>query len=410
MEVGDERNESRICRRCGQLIPPEARSCPRCKARFTHFLFNPEATLLLTIAALIFFFIVTGFFAKFYHARQSRLAKDWFNRGSAALSQDQADDAIADLRNALFYSRDNTTYTLRLAEALIAAHRSEEARAYLLTLWDHQPGSGIINLTLARMDAQEKNVEGATRYYHNAIYGVWESNPDQQRWEARLELCRLLISSGDNSMAQVELIALALHLPKNSSLHFPVGSMFLQIKDYQRALEEFRLALEAGPHQGDALADAGEAAFQLGDFQTAENYFSQATRQHVFVDADEMDTARLEATLNPYDHRFPLRDRLRRALAAYDRMLDRLTQCEASYAGSSPQQPVPSDLGQILATTTKVRPKMSMKNLLQHPEQLGSVMDLVFQMQSVSVNYCGTTPLEKAIAMIHRAQNHPGAP
>ncbi len=96
-------------------------------------------------------FAVTGIAAKFYHAERDSLARQWYERGAADLRAGRPATALEDFRTALVYSRGNDLYQLRVAQALIAANQPEEARAYLLSLWERTPGSGIVNLELARL-------------------------------------------------------------------------------------------------------------------------------------------------------------------------------------------------------------------------------------------------------------------
>ena len=86
------------------------------------------------------------------------------------------DDAISALRTALAYLPDNFEYRLKLAEALAAAGHTRQAQAYLRALWDEEPGNGTVNLELARL-AASADIADVLRFYHGAIYGVWQDNP-----------------------------------------------------------------------------------------------------------------------------------------------------------------------------------------------------------------------------------------
>jgi predicted Zn-dependent protease len=92
--------------------------------------------------------------------------------------------AVAEFRNALLYSRDNYSYQLNLAEALLGLNRTNEVYSYLLSLWERQPENGTVNLELAPIFARNGDRDNAVRYYHNAI---WNDDPDVKRRNARLD-------------------------------------------------------------------------------------------------------------------------------------------------------------------------------------------------------------------------------
>ncbi len=104
-------------------------------------------------------------------------------------------------------------FQLHLAQALASANREDEASTYLVNLLAESPGSGEINLELARISAHQGQFFFAVRYYHSAIYGVWETDPLVKRWNVRRELCEYLLDRGDVKDAQPEVIALAQEVP-----------------------------------------------------------------------------------------------------------------------------------------------------------------------------------------------------
>ncbi|MBI4166579.1 MAG: tetratricopeptide repeat protein, partial [Acidobacteria bacterium] len=114
--------------------------------------------ILLIFLTLIIMFVITGFIVKAYHAKEKALAEEWYLRGEAELKAGRANEAIEDLRTALTYSRDNSLYVLVLAQALGAANRQEEARAYLLSLWEEEPGNETVNLELGRSAVKQGRV------------------------------------------------------------------------------------------------------------------------------------------------------------------------------------------------------------------------------------------------------------
>src|SRR5258708_1890459 len=79
---------------------------------------QPVMLAVLAVLAVIFFLAVTGL-SRAYHAQREALGSRWFNRGVADLNAQRFDAAVMEFRSALLYSRDNYSYQLNLAEALI---------------------------------------------------------------------------------------------------------------------------------------------------------------------------------------------------------------------------------------------------------------------------------------------------
>jgi tetratricopeptide (TPR) repeat protein len=140
---------------------------------------RPRLLVALSLALIPAFAVAVV--TKGYRAEQRRLGAEWFERGSAALEGGQPDEAIEAFRTALTFSREDRLFRLRLAQALAADGRVAEARAYLLTLRDSQPGNGPVNLELARLAAKSGDPGAAHRYYHASIEGAWNDTAEVQR-------------------------------------------------------------------------------------------------------------------------------------------------------------------------------------------------------------------------------------
>ena len=157
----------RLCPQCGKEIPPNEVGCLSCAANGTFLRYlSRETILLLCVPVLAALFAITSTAARIYHSQQRALAQECFLRGEAELRSGRAPEAIKDFSRALAYSRDNRNYRLRLAQALLAANRSEEARPYLLNLWRDEPGNGTVNLELAPLGVRRReSKQGITDFY-----------------------------------------------------------------------------------------------------------------------------------------------------------------------------------------------------------------------------------------------------
>ncbi|HVA01398.1 MAG TPA: tetratricopeptide repeat protein [Terriglobia bacterium] len=401
----------RLCPRCGQLIPAGHPECPVCTAP-QGFLWRLERETLVVISLVLLalFFAITGFVVQRYHATQKALGGHWYQRGEAALNANQPQKAVDAFHTALVYSRDNSAYQMRLAEALIRANRLGEAEVYLRTLWVREPGNGTVNLELGRLGARRGEVSEAIRYYNNAVFGSWDSDPLDHRLETRIELCQFLLSKGERTQAESELIALiALEriLPPDAALHAQIGSMFLQVQDYRRALQEFQIALKLKPNTPGAWAGAGEAAYEIGNYTEARRYLEKAVSQNPadLRSAQQLEIGKLILSLDPFARWISQRERIRRTVAAFNQARARVEQCAQSRSVNLQAKPATSPLQNVFAEAKKMRPKATMRSLQRDPDLIPNVMDLVFQMEQQAEQTCGIPPdPDRALLMIARTR------
>ncbi len=401
----------RLCPRCGQLIPAGQTECPVCTAP-QGFLWRLERETLLVVSLVLLavFFAITGFVVQRYHATQKALGGHWYQRGEAALRANQPLKAVGAFHTALVYSRNNSTYQLRLAEALLRANRLSEAEVYLRTLWVREPGNGTVNLELARLATRTSNVTEAIRYYNNAVFGSWDSDPLDHRLEARLELCQFLLSKGERTQAESELIALAALeriLPPDAALNAQIGSMFMEVQDYRRALPQFQEALKLNSKVPGAWAGAGEAAYEIGSYAEARRYLERAVSQNPqdLRAAQQLEISKLILSLDPFARRISQRERNRRTVAAFNQALGRLRQCAQSRGVDLKAQQTTNPLEGIYAAAKKMGPQVNARSLERNPDLINKVMDLAFQMEQQAQQACGLPPNpDQALLMIARAR------
>lgn len=349
------------------------------------------AGLIVVIAAL---FSATTFAAHAYHHKQEALGASWYARGENALHAGQPAEAVEDFRNALAYSRDNDRYRLRLAQALMADHRPQEARSHLLSLWEKEPGDGTLNLELARLAVMWGDTRQAVRYYHAAIYGVWPDEPLQHRLQIRFELSEYLLQRKtlqDVKDAQAELIALAAELPpQDAADQTRLGNLFTEAGLYARALAAFRDALTNQPNLIGALEGAGEAAFRMGEYQTARHYLlpvvAQKPNDHEALGF--LNLSELVVKLNPFARGLAARERARRATHDLQLAVARAQKC------TSPTPQLSSLLQQ--AALRKIRASV----LARDPDALEKTVELAFDLEDAT-SQCAPASLEdEALALL----------
>jgi tetratricopeptide (TPR) repeat protein len=426
---------SQICPKCGRTIPEGQIVC-LCSLppRRRYWLHSRETILLLCVLGLIIAFAVTGFAARLYHSRRAELARSWFDRANAELKAGRAEAALSDFRTAIIYGQhelppeQQQEYELEFVQALIATGRTEEARSYLLDLWERGPGDSRINLELARLASQTGNDADAKRYYNSAIYGIWGGNAEdvlRSRTETRLELYHYLLDRGEKTEAESELLAIAAATPPDASSRAQVGRLMLQVGLLQRALDQFEQALRLDNRNYEALAGAGEASFQLGNDRDAVRYLGNALREdaqqkrrpgsqadsaaHETEQAQAMqDLAIAQETLalDPNRPGLDPMERAARAIRAYDAAVTRIESCAKEHGIALPE---PSR--NLTPFTDAASDELAEVALAKHIEQLDPLMEFIYGMESAATDNCGS-PSDSTNAAIARlgAKTHASRP
>jgi tetratricopeptide (TPR) repeat protein len=355
----------------------------------------PVILLVLTLAAATGFAAVGHLVAR-YNANQQSRGRKLYALGVAAAGAGRYDEAIAAFRAALTCDRTNSQYQLSLARALRDSNdprRLDEAESYLVALWQRTPQDAAVNLALARVAAHRGSIEDATRYYHNAMYGVWNSDPDSNRSRARIELIQFLLKKGAPANAEAELMALSTSLPPEPAAHLQAAQLFAQAQDYSGALTQYREVLHLDPLNSSALIGAGEAAYNAGNYAVAQHYLQEALNRNP-QDANArqlLGTTELIVRTNPFRSHISDVERNRRITAAFGQAGRRLTDCaqqtgvDLNATGASPASPLAS----LQARWTSTKPEL---NRLRSPAETDlpdAIMDVVFQIEQQTASVCG---------------------
>jgi len=362
---------------------------------------EPVILALLTLLAVVLFGVVGGL-SRAFHAQQDSLGQRWFSRGLADLQAQRFDSAVTEFRAALRYSRDNYSYQLNLAEALVGLKRTAEAYTYFINLWDRQPEDGLVNLELARIAAQKQETDRALRFYHNAIYATWPGDEEVERRDARLELIEFLLRINSKAQAQAELIALEANLGDDAAEQARVGDLFVRAQDYEHALTAYRLALKADRHNQTALAGAGLAAFELGRYPIAQRYLQAA----VAADASDtqsstnLKTTELVLQMDPFRRDLSAAQRDRNVVEAFASAGERLKNC-----GSANGSAVHGSAAQtsLADEWTKMKPQVSEFALGRNPDTVNAAMELVFSIERQTSAACAPSGTDLALLLIAKA-------
>jgi tetratricopeptide (TPR) repeat protein len=371
-------------------------------------IYSREAVLFSCVVLLVVLVLFTAAVSRLYHKQIHVLADKWFDQGETSLRAGDMKSALTDYRNALVYSPDNTKFQFHLAQALAAASRGDEARSYLLNLLSESPGSGDVNLALARIAVHQGLTSEALRYYHGAIYGVWESDPIGMRWQVRRELAEYLLDRGLQQQAVPEIIALADSTPANDPEQLrAVGNLLLRAKLWTRALDLFRSVLSANGDDEDALRGAATAAFNLGQYDLALNCFGRLPEKDRATPeiAEMYKTAEQIEEMSPFIPDLSREAKAHKAASALAIATARLQGC-ANFVGQSlAATPPQTPLQKVFADIKEIESSGNWQNMAKHPESIDGLMAHVFELENAAANVCGEPEgVDRALWLLGRSR------
>ncbi len=364
-------------------------------------------------------FAFTQYFVTLHRRTEDSLAQRWFARGDAAMQAGDPAAAADEYRNALGYDRENDLYRLRLAQALLASNRLNEAHAHLISLWDEEPADGEVNLGLARVYVRRHDPNQAVRYYRNAINGVWSDTPQQHRIATRFELVQYLMEQHHMGQASAELLALQADQPSDVSDQLRLAQLLLEVGEAARAMDVYNKLLKEDPRNAQAWLGLGEASITLGDYLQAERALDTAVeRDPASTEAHkQLDLAREVLRIAPSLRDLSLTERTVRVAEAFNTAMGRLTSCAtqkgyslgaegistpstSSHNKSLPigkgsavpavgmMAPAPDDMQLLYSHGLQIKADASERALRRNPDSLEPVMQFVFQVERTTAPVC----------------------
>jgi tetratricopeptide (TPR) repeat protein len=351
---------------------------------------RPLVVLLILLSLSVIGFIAVGRLVSLYHAHQKVLAATIYKQGLADQQLGRLSSAIEDFRAALIYDPDNDQLQLSMGRALRDNGNLDEAEDYLETLWERAPQDSTINLALGRLAARRGNIQEALRYYHSAIYGQWRSDADANRLQARFELTEFLLQRNAYPEAQAELISLLPTLPPDPGLQLRAARMFAEAQDNSRALAQYQALLKESAGHTAALMGAGQAAFQLGRYRSAQKYLQAVANS---VEGQEgvsmLQTTNLVLASDPFLRGISDAERNRRIQAAFTHAGARLDQCIRSQGIDLSGQPSSNSLASLQTQWMTMKPQLSQMSRQSESDLPDTIMDLVFQIEQEAQKRCG---------------------
>jgi tetratricopeptide (TPR) repeat protein len=369
-----------------------------------------EVVLLLCVLTLIFLFSFTAFVSRQYHKKIHTLADEWFAAGEERLQAGDPNGALTDYQNALVYAPNNTKFQFHLATALVEARRYDQARPYLLTLLSESPGSGEVNLQLARLAARNNSLADAERYYQGAIYGEWINDDSiAMRWQIRREFCDFLISKAAVNQAIPAVMDLAENTPDGDSAGLKVvGQLLLRTQQWTRAQQLYRSLLGSDRHDEEAIAGAGLAAFELGEFADALEDFNRLSPerrgQPEIARAYEM--AHRALAMSPYLGGLSEQVRAQRAENELSLAQARAQSCARRLGISLLETPPRTELQITYATAQTMGDNWNLRNLRYFPDRLEAAMQTAFAIENAAAKECGEPQGDdRALWLLGRSRN-----
>ncbi len=371
--------------------------------------------------------VLTFLLFRSYSQHEKDSGERWLRRGNAALAAGQPLAAVNALRSALAFQPENPQTQMKLAEALAGAGRIQEAIAYFNALWEKQPGSGPINLQLARLtlrvppvrskSARDTNVARALEYYHAAIYGTWEGDGALRRRQVRLELVRFEIGHGMFADARDELLIAAGNADNtNTGALLEVAGLLDEAHAPNDALHLYRQILARKENNFAALEGAGRASFELSRYRNARQFLERAValpdagKQPGYA-ADRQELAQASGVLDLFPApMLPARERVARLLRARRIARKRLLACLSAQNGASPPlqasagatptgAPLPADLAALNARWQAEPNAPAAAALLRDPNLQQSELDLIYNTELTTSRLCGPPTGDDALLL-----------
>jgi tetratricopeptide (TPR) repeat protein len=216
------------------------------------------------------------FLASLEHRELDAQARHAYSNGVSLLRDGHNAQASEAFRTARSLDRDNVSFQLALADALIRDRQPDSAEDALSGILDKDSNDGQANLMMARAMDEQRRYTSADSFFHRAIYGTWPPNTEGQQINARIELVHWLVARGDQKALLSELILLEPLAASDPRIARELPSLFQQAGATSRAIDAYRRWLQVNPADAEAYAGLGQSEIQSGNFRAARQSFDRA--------------------------------------------------------------------------------------------------------------------------------------
>jgi tetratricopeptide (TPR) repeat protein len=348
------------------------------------------AVLLIAFASLYAFDV---YLASVERGELAAEAMSYFDQGQRLASERRYEEAIPIYRRAAALQRNNRSYRLALARALVASGRYEESAPILAEALRDDPNDGPTNLEMARALRAQHDTDAAAAYFHGAIYGSWATSGDRNSLTARLELVEMLAGEHRERELLSELLPLEDLATGNVALQARVAELLLIAGSPARAAAVYRTLVQETPEDARAYSGLGNAELALGNYRAARSAYSAALRHGGDAGVREaLERAAELDQLDPTQRRLSLHDKFERSRQILARSMAVLEQCSASAGAASlalqkravalsEKRHAPDDPEEVLATAEDIWQFMQRKcpETAQRDRTLASLMERLQQ-------------------------------
>jgi tetratricopeptide (TPR) repeat protein len=350
-----------ICLICHREIPHPGAECPNCKSQVTTSQGLTAQLLALIFAAMVIFFVATGFLTRSFRQERRVRGQEHFQRAGTLADYGYYADAIREFSDALTFLPDSLDSRLGLAQSLYALGRFNEAETHLLDLRRADPTWARVNWMLGRIAARRGDREAAVNYYQTAIYGRWRLHPAENRLKVRLELVDLLKQQGETRQLVTQLMELLDEVPGNTDLHKKIGWMFLEAGSPGNARAVFEEVLRQNRNDGEAQAGKGQAEFALRDYSSARGSLLLAQKNGYAKEdlGPLLELSQEILALDPTARGIGRTPSLRRSQQLVERTAEAVEHCivpqGAGFVG--PPAPPPASVSSLLLAARELNPR-----------------------------------------------------
>ena len=178
------------------------------------------------------------------------------------------------------------------------------------------------------------------------------------------------------------------------------------------ALDDFRNSLSYGPRNPGVqlrlaealLADAGQVAYEDGDYLKAETYFSKSDRENPSAEVHgSLVLVRDVLGNDPYLAGLGDEEQARRTLRDFDLGLERLRSCGGSGPASPPSDRPAPYLQLLHKDAQNLQQRLNLRSLTRNPELQNEAMQFVHRIEDTASRTCGSaTGLDRALTLIEK--------
>ena len=365
---------------------------------------NNEIVLLAALSAgAVGVFIFTRHMAAHERQLSRKIAAVWFERGVEYMQAGETDKAVASFRSATANVENDPKYMLALANALAVENYNQQALRLLLRLRDSDPENPDVNLSLARLAAQQGEVQEAVRYYQSGLYGRWPNDRLDQRRQVRLELVRFLLAHQQLYLATSELYVLENRAPDSVAAHIELARLFAEANDLPHAFEEYVAAIRLDGSNVEALTAAGHLAFQVGNYPQAEQYLRAAQDANPASHETQQLLTLTRAVLgsDPLVPHLTQWDRQKRLEAGLEVALKRVEDCLSVTSNRKTIDELQSLKTEAIRATKSWKAKLPADT-----DTVKTGVELIFRMEQTASGACGNpSDRDQAWLLIGRQHN-----